>query len=152
MIFDNVKNSKTYFDTNPHFEKAFEFIQKVMRENIGVGRYELDGKDVFAMVQEYDTKLKENTSFEGHEKYIDIQCVIKGSEIFGCVEVSKAVIDVEYNTEKDVTFYKDCDTASFCVAEEGDFCIFYPHDIHCPGGAIDNLPLSVKKIVVKVRV
>ena len=126
MIFDNVKNSQMYCDMNPCFKKAFEFIQKVMSENVGVGKYEIDGKDVFAIVQEYETKLKENTSFEGHENYIDIQCVIEGREILGCVEVSKAVVNVDYDAEKDVAFYKDCETASLCVAEEGDFCIFYP--------------------------
>ncbi len=152
MIFDNVKNCKMYCCINPKFEKAFEFIQKVMHENTETGTYEIDGKDVYAVVQEYETKLKENTSFESHEKYIDIQCVIEGCETLGCIEASKAVIKTEYNDEKDVAFYQDSDAASFCVAQEGDFCVFYPHDIHCPGGVVNNLPSSVKKIVVKVRV
>ena len=36
-------------------------------------------------------------------------------------------------------------------AGQGDFCIFFPHDIHRPGMAYQDVPTPVKKIVVKVR-
>ena len=150
MIFDNIKNAKMYYGVNPKFEKAFEFIQKAVEEKLEVGKYEIDGKEIFALVQNYDSKLEENSAFEGHENYIDIQYVIEGSEMMGVVDVSKIEVRDQYNPEKDITFYKSSADATYCVATSGDFCVFYPHDIHRPGMAINNQPSNVKKIVVKV--
>lgn len=152
MIFDNIKNCKMYYGVNSKFEKAFEFIQKAVDEKLETGKYEIDGKEIYASVQNYDSKLKENAKFEGHKNYIDIQYIIDGRELMGCLEISKADTKSEYNPEKDVTFYNESEIASYCVAEQGDFCIFYPHDIHCPGVAFDNSPTNVKKIVVKVHI
>ena len=70
----------------------------------------------------------------------------------GFIEVSKSAINDEYNTEKDVTFYQESNSASYCIVKQGEFCIFYPHDIHRPGIAFNNLPSSVRKIVVKVHI
>lgn len=151
MIFDNIKNCEKYFGVNKRFEKAFDFIKKAVEENLEVGKYEIDGKEIFALVQNYDSKLKENSVFEGHENYIDIQFVIEGREMLGVIEVSKADVKIEYNPEKDVTFYHESENASYLIANSGDFCIFYPHDIHSPGVAFNNSPSNVRKIVVKVH-
>ena len=152
MIFDNIKNCKIYDGVNDKFEKAFEFIQKAVAEKLEVGKYEIDGEKIFAFIQNYDSKLKENSALEGHENYIDIQYIIEGCEMLGVVDVSKVKIKKEYNPEKDVAFYQESKLASYCIATQGDFCIFYPHDIHSPGVAFDNLPSNVKKIVVKVHI
>lgn len=152
MIFDNIKNCEMYYGVNPKFKKAFEFIKKAVEENVEVGKYEIEGKDIYASVQNYDSKLKENSSFEGHNNYIDIQYIIDGREIMGVMEIAHAEVRDEYNPDKDVTFYKDSETASCCVAGKGDFCIFYPHDIHRPGMAFNNIPSNVRKIVVKVHI
>lgn len=152
MIFDNIKNCEMYYAVNSKFEKAFDFIKKAVAENYEVGKYEIDGKEIYAMVQNYDSKLKENCKFEGHNNYIDIQYIVDGRELMGCIDISKATSGEEYNTEKDVKKYDVSDIASYCVAEKGEFCIFYPHDIHGPSMAFDNIPSNVTKIVVKVRI
>jgi len=152
MIFDNIKNCKMYYGVNPKFKKAFEFIEKATKENAEVGKYEIEGKEIYASVQSYDSKLMENSVFEGHKNYIDIQYIVEGREMMGVMEISKAETDSEYNDQKDVTFYKKRDIASYCIAEQGDFCIFYPHDIHSPGVSLNNSPSNVKKIVVKVHI
>ena len=152
MIFDNIRNSKLYYGVNPKFEKAFDFIEKAVKENFDVGRYEIDGNDIYALVQSYDSKLIKDSKSEGHKNYIDIQYIITGCEMMGCFEISNAVISEEYNTEKDVAFYKSSDKISYCVANQGDFCIFFPQDIHAPGVAYNNTPSSIQKIVVKVRI
>lgn len=152
MIFDNIKNCKMYYPINPKFEKAFEFIKKAVSENAEIGTYEIDGKEIYAFIQNYDSKLKENSVFEAHKNYIDIQYIIEGCELLGVLENSHAVVKDEYNPEKDVAFYHDSDYASYCVARQGEFCIFYPHDVHSPGVAYNNVPSNVKKIVVKIHI
>lgn len=150
MIFDNIRNCKMYYGVNERFEKAFDFIKKAVEENLEVGKYEIDGKEVYALVQEYDSKTEDKSKFEGHENYIDIQYVISGCEMLGSVDVKDIVPTTEYNPEKDITFYEDHYKATYCIAQEGDFCIFFPHDIHRPGMAYQDIPTPVRKIVVKV--
>ena len=152
MIFDKIENYKTYCDINIKFEKAFEFIKKAIEENFEVGNYEIDGKDIYAFIQSYDSKLKDECSFEGHRKYIDIQYIMDGCEVMGILEASDVVAKEEYNTEKDVTFFEEEAIPSYFVAKKGDFCVFYPHDIHRPSIAYNDFPSNVKKLVIKVHI
>ena len=152
MIFDNIRNCEIYYGVNSKFEKAFKFIKKAIEEKAEVGKYEIDGDEIYAFVQSYESRLKEGCIFEGHKKYIDIQYVIEGREMLGVIDISKSEIKDEYKEEHDAAFYSRNDASSYCIAKEGDFCIFYPHDIHSPGVACNNVPSNVKKIVVKVRV
>lgn len=75
-----------------------------------------------------------------------------GREVMGCIDISKATSKEDYNAEKDVKKYDANDIASYCVVEKGEFCIFYPHDIHGPGMAFENNPSNVRKIVVKIHI
>ena len=152
MIFDNIKNSKTYYSLSPAFEKAFGFIEKTLSEGTEPGRYEIDGDKIFALVQSYDSKMLKDSKLEGHQRYIDIQYIISGTEMMGCLDASKAVVNEEYNAEKDVAFYEKSDEISYCKAGPGDFCIFFPHDIHAPGVACNDTPSPIQKIVVKVHI
>ncbi len=152
MIFDNIKNCKLYYGVNERFEKAFDFIKKAVSENMSAGTYEIDGKNLYALVQEYDTKTEDKCKFEGHENYIDIQYIISGCEMMGSTDISKAVVKTEYNPEKDLAFYENYYKASYVIAQDGEFCVFFPHDIHRPGMAYEDIPSAVKKIVVKVHI
>lgn len=151
MIFDNLKNCENYYGINKNFEKAFDFIKKAVSENLPAGEYEIDGKDLYASVQEYTSKTKENGRFEGHRKYIDIQYIISGIESIEVIDISKATANTEYNDVNDVEFYDDTDKACKCVIESGEFAIFLLNDIHKPGMAFENNPSPIKKIVVKVK-
>lgn len=152
MIFDNIHNSELYYGIHPKCKAAFEFIQKAVENNLEKGKYEIDGEEIYAVVQQYETKLQENAVFEGHKKYIDVQYVVEGLEMLGLQKISKAVVKNEYDEGKDAALYERSADASYCVATKGDFCIFYPHDLHSPGVAYNNLPTPVKKIVVKIRI
>ena len=152
MVFDNIKNCEIYYGMHPNFKKAFDFIKKAITEEYSVGRYEIDGDSIYAMVQDYETLVIDETFFEGHQKYIDIQYVDKGYEVLGVIDASKTTVKDEYNKEKDVAFFNKNEEASYCIAKDGDFCIFFPQDIHSPKVAYKNIPSDVKKIVVKVRV
>ena len=56
MILDTMKNKELYYKLGEGFKKGFEFIEKCKAEGIEVGKYEIDGKNVFANVQEYNSK------------------------------------------------------------------------------------------------
>ncbi len=152
MVIDNLNNCKLYFSMHKNFEKAFDFIKKAIQENLPVGKYEIDGKELYASVQEYNSKLRADAKAEGHNNYIDIQFVVSGTEAADVFDISKATPKSEYNSDKDVMFYEDFDGANYCKIGANEYGIFFPHDIHKPGMSINESPAAVKKIVVKVKI
>lgn len=152
MIVDNLSNSKKYYVLSEKFEKAFEFIKKATEENLHIGKYEIDGTEVYGLVQEYETKTEEQGKFEGHRKYIDIQYMISGIERIEVIDISKAKANTEYNDEKDIEFYDNNEKTGNVVLEAGEYAILYPNDIHKPGMTFGAKATNVRKIVVKVKI
>ena len=148
MVVDNIKNKEIYYGLHPNFKKAFDFIEKALKENREVAKYEIDGKNVYAFIQEYEGK-KPHEKFEGHKNYIDIQFIASGKEIMECAEIDGCKTMTEYNPEKDVAFYTCNGIRTKIEAKDGDFAIFFPNDIHKPGIKFAD-GIKVKKIVVKV--
>ena len=149
MIFDTWKNRALYEPLHPGFKLGFDFIAKVMAEGGEVGKYELDGKNVYAMIQEYQGK-EDHEKFEGHRNYIDIQFILEGQEIMESANLDQTKSVTPYNPEKDVEFFNCQGLRTVMQAKTGDFAIFYPNDIHKPGIRYGQNG-QVRKIVVKVR-
>ncbi len=147
MIIDSLDNAKHYRNLSERLNKGLEFIEEVDFSTIEPGRYNIDGDNVFAMVQEYNTKEPENARPETHERYIDIQYIDSGSEYIGYAPLEDQEISEAYNPEKDIAFYHA--DVSQVKLEEGMFGIFFPNDIHAPGIKIEESK-PVKKVVVKV--
>ena len=52
-------------------------------EALATGTYEIDGKQVYALVQEYQSKRPADGKWEAHRKYIDLQYVVRGRNEWG---------------------------------------------------------------------
>ena len=152
MIFDNVKNADKYYACHPKFKAAFDFINTAINENYAPERYHLDGAEMYAFIQEYTSKSPDEPYFEGHKNYIDIQCIVSGTECMEGMDIARAVVKVPYSSENDICFYEDNAKAVKAVLEAGDFGIFFPNDLHKPGMCYEGVKAPVKKIVVKVHV
>ena len=150
MIKDNLTNCAIYYSANKNFEKAFDFIKTAIKENYPVGKYEINSKDLYASVQEYTSKLPCDAKNEGHRNYIDIQFIVSGEELIEVCDIGSSQIKTDYNPEKDVEFYHDATNPSVCSLASGEYAIVFPHDIHRPGMAYQDIPTPVRKIVVKV--
>lgn len=146
MIKDNLTYASLYESVNPLFPAAFAFLKEAMKEKKEVGRYELEG-GAFALVQSYDSKSAENCKIEAHKKFIDIQCVLKGKELFGVADLSTQTMVEDKFAEKDVAFYKG--EVDLLTLTDGDFVIVFPEDAHRPQQGDGS---RVEKVVVKVPV
>lgn len=149
MIIDRLENSAKYACSHKGFAECFDFLKKAVNEDLPAGRYEIDGDNVFAFIQEYTTKT--DSTFEGHKNYIDIQFIVRGTEVMKVADISKMNIACEYSSEKDIAFYSDNEKATVAVIEAGEYGVFFPWDIHKPGLCFNGEPGEVKKIVVKVK-
>lgn len=152
MVFDNLKNCELYYGMHPRFKEAFDFIKKALSENLAVGKYEIDGKELWASVQEYTSKLENEAKAEAHKNYIDIQFIVSGTEVIEGFDLQKATPKSEYNDVKDVMFYEDNSNSTKGILSENEYGIFFPNDVHKPGMCLNGNQTTVKKIVVKVKV
>lgn len=152
MIFDTSSNAALYAPLHKQFAKAFAFIAKAQAETLPVGKYELDGSDLYASVQEYTTRSPWECRFEAHRNYIDIQYILSGMEAFEVTDRSKVTTETPYNDEKDVEFFSGAEIPVKAVLGAGEYGIFFPNDIHRPGLSHSGKPVPVRKIVVKVRI
>ena len=59
MIADVLKNRQIYSAISPRIKTALEYISKTDFSSMEPGRYELDGSNMFALVQAYDSILKD---------------------------------------------------------------------------------------------
>lgn len=110
---------------------------------------EIDGKNVYAIFQEYDTKLHDNAKLEGHRKYADVQFIYEGAEIIGMCDLKDLDGGADYNDEKDIFFCKS-KKLSHVILGAGEGAILYPEDLHAPCMCIGEQK-RVKKIVFKVK-
>ncbi|MBE6761076.1 MAG: DUF386 domain-containing protein [Ruminococcaceae bacterium] len=147
MIFDRIENINNYKGLGRVYT-ALEFIAKTDFTKVNIGKYELDGDNIYYMVQKYDTN-PDKTVAEAHKKYIDIQYIVKGEEVIAVAPIQNDKKLIEAKEEKDVWFY-ECETQTM-VLKSGDFMVLYPSDLHLPGKAVND-PQEVLKVVVKVKV
>lgn len=148
MIFDQLKNAHLYFSLGTKITKALQYLAQTNFTNVEPGTYEIDGEDIFAIVQLYNTKPSSSAKWEAHKKYIDIQYIVSGKEKIGFTDSKKVIVLQGYHPGNDVSIYKG--EGNFLTAAEGQFVIFFPTDIHMPQLAL-NIPHEVKKVVIKVR-
>lgn len=114
---------------------------------LALGRRDIAGEQIFALVQEYTSKRWDEGFWEAHRKYLDVQYVVAGVERMGYAPV-QALRTVEENHEKD---FLKLEGGSFFLLPAGSFAILMPQDAHMPGMAVEQ-PQPVKKVVVKVQV
>ena len=150
MIADVLKNRQIYAAISPRIKTALEYISKTDFSSMEPGRYELDGSNMFALVQTYDSIPKDQGKWECHRNYIDIQYIAEGAEQIGCNNIGKMKITTEYIPEKDIAFLSG--EGDFVTYSKGSYGIFFPEDAHMPKVAVNNTPAKVKKVVVKIRI
>jgi biofilm protein TabA len=130
--------------------KGLEYLKNTDLDQLPVGRYEIDGDRIFALVQEYQTSPREKRKAETHRKYIDIQYVQHGMEVVGySLTDAENIISEDLSAEKDAIFYGSVPGEKDLILSAGRYGIFFPTDIHRPGCNFKE-EHPVKKIVLKV--
>jgi len=150
MIIDRVENWKHY-----HFgaawTKAFEFLL-ALSPDAEEKKYAIQGDDIFAIVMSYDTCTPESSLFESHQKYVDIQTTLINTERFECAFTDTLSVEVPYDDEKDVQWYKRMIPGQTHVDVSPDtFVMLYPHDAHMAALMTGERSEHVKKVVVKIK-
>ena len=134
---------------HPLFAKAFAFMRRPDLAELPCGRYEIDGSNCWAMVQEVALKLfADENQYEVHQAFIDIQMPISGCETIGVTEPAADVFS-GFNVEKDYVLFKA--KGEPWTLAPGEYAVFFPgRGAHAPGLARDGAR-TIRKLVVKVK-
>ncbi|MFN8411951.1 MAG: YhcH/YjgK/YiaL family protein [Anaerolineales bacterium] len=148
MIIDHIEHAQLYYSVHPRFKQAFEYFNQIDINTIPVGRYEIDGETMYALVQEYNTKLKEQGFWESHRRYIDLQYMVQGAEGMGYANIHH-LQQGQYDESKD--FLPHSGEGDLVALKSGNFVLLLPQDVHMPGMALGE-SAPIKKIVIKIAV
>ena len=152
MIIDKLKNSDLYAH-NDALKAAFDYLKSLSKFPAKEGRIEIRGDEIFANIDRYMTKPERECRMEAHRKYIDIQVLFSGREIIAWNPVTELDEDIQYDEDKDVGFYKiPSQAVGQAIIRTGMFMLLFPEDAHMPQIAVDDIPESVEKIVMKIAV
>ncbi|MBP2638093.1 MAG: tabA [Firmicutes bacterium] len=132
--------------------KGLEYLAKTELAALAKGKYEIEGKDIYVAINEYETQPREVRRAEAHVDYIDIQYMISGEELIAYSLLAKEneVLADELEA-KDAIFYKTVQDETDLVMTKGMYAIFFPWDVHRPNCVL-NEAVNVKKAVVKIKV
>ncbi|HMD67509.1 MAG TPA: YhcH/YjgK/YiaL family protein [Chitinivibrionales bacterium] len=130
--------------------KGLTYLRSTDFSTMAPGRYEIDGPEMFALVQEYRTQPKSQKKAESHANYIDVQFVHSGSETIGFAPAgSTAEILEDLTIGKDMVTYKSVPDETDCVLTSGMYAILFPGEIHRPQCS-HGPDAQVRKVVLKV--
>jgi biofilm protein TabA len=136
---------------SPRLRKGLDFLHNLDPQALEPGTVEIDGREVYAMIQSYTSRpVTENPRFEAHRKYLDIQCLVSGTEAMGWAPLDQLVASAPYNVERDMLIGAvPVEVRTLVRFTAGQAILLYPSDAHAPGLAAGE-PEPIVKVVVKV--
>lgn len=150
MITGQLRFAMRYYGVHPRLKGALEFL---MREDLNKlqGAYQIDGRNIIALFQEYETRSADVVEWETHNHHIDVQFLVAGEEKIGFGRRDASRIIKPYNVHDDCDIIAPIDGPDYYTIKNDGFAVLFPEDAHQPR-VLSGKAMTVKKICVKVLV
>lgn len=148
MIIDSISRWESYKGILPNFEAAMRFALSLTEA--APGRYDCDALpegEVYALVQEGETKPMGEGRIEAHRKYADVQIMLEGGETVAYCDIAPLNEEVPY--VDDIVFYENAGQP--IAVTKGMFYAVLPQDGHMPCRHLNGQPGNYRKIVLKIK-
>ncbi|WP_085247844.1 YhcH/YjgK/YiaL family protein [Gilliamella mensalis] len=151
MILGNINHLRLVPYLPSKIKQSIEYIKDNVNINTPIGRYDIDGDNMFFILSDSTSRHIHEANPEYHEKYIDVQIVLEGHEGMAICTLPPytEVLDDKLE-ENDIAFIKTPKEETILVLHPNDFIVFLPHEVHKPLCAIDDEIVAVRKVVVKI--
>ena len=138
------------YQKNPQqWQALFDYLAKTDLLSIPKGKHKIPGSDLVVSVEDSRNEPLEKRRSESHNKHIDFQYVVKGTERFGIIDHYTSTPNCKYRP--DVIHYDYApQKARFYDSNPGEFFIFFPRDWHIAKVATDGEDQTIRVIVIKV--
>lgn len=148
MIVANIQNKAEYYGIHPELDKALDCLTPEFLEQAATKKTLLDGENLFVTKFHLETVPEEETFFEAHRKYLDIQVVIRGQERVQIAHPSTLTL-----TEHRDDFYGYTGTGEQTVVlRPGNFLIVFPGDAHRLKMPVEAPGEQFTRVVFKIKV
>ena len=138
------------YQKNPQqWQALFDYLAKTDLLSIPKGKHKIPGSALVVSVEDSKNEPLEKRRSESHNKHIDFQFVVKGTERFGVIDHYSSTPNCKYRP--DVIHYDYVpQKARFYDSNPGEFFIFFPRDWHIAKVATDGEDQTIRVIVIKV--
>lgn len=155
MILDALANWQLY-STRPAWKQAFAWLQTVTPET-ALGEHAIAGeglkeRDVYAILFDFETKNLLDTTLEAHRVYADIHVPLTGPEVHARFALEELDEKEPFDAARDATLFHHPErfNALFTL-HPGQFALYLPGDAHLSQCKTTPAPVSLRKVVVKIR-
>ena len=138
------------YQKNPQqWQALFDYLAKTDLLSIPKGKHKIPGSDLVVSVEDSRNEPLEKRRSESHNKHIDFQFVVKGTERFGVIDHYTSTPNCKYRP--DVIHYDYApQKALFYDSNSVEFFIFFPRDWHIAKVVTDGEDQTIRVIVIKV--
>ena len=148
MILDTLGCADRYAALHRRFGRAFRFLSTTDLEALPTGRTDIDGDDLFVILDRKDGRGRDGARLEAHRRYIDIQYTVGGEEEIGWTPLAACICpEADFDTAKDIVFFRDR-PAAWLRVPRGTFAIFFPDDAHAPLAGRGALVKAIVKVTL----
>lgn len=149
MIVNFLHKSEKYRHLHPSFPAAFDFLASMNAADLAFGRQEIDGENLFAIIERAQGKGLAEARLEAHRRYIDIQYIIEGGDTIGIRPVGSCSHIMEpYDANRDIGFFGDA-PVEWISLPAGSFIILFPEDAHAPLAGQGEVLKAIMKVSVR---
>ena len=152
MIVAKRKDAADYRGIHPMLDKALDCLNDEFLSTVGTETVHMDGKNLYATLNLFETMPDDKLFFEAHRAYLDIHVVLQGEERMDIADTAALSFDEAVSKpENDFYAYTDKNPAhQSIVLKNGDFLVAFPADAHRVKGQVDG-PSDVRKVVFKIK-
>lgn len=152
MIATSLTHIDRYRGLSASLDAAIDWLVSGAWKDLPVGRKDIDGDRLYALVQAYDSKLSAEARYEAHRAYLDIQVVLAGAEVIEVADVASLTVSTPYRPDVEHYATPEPNPCYSMRMGPGDALVLFPEDAHRPGLAIDGKSGPVKKLVLKIAI
>lgn len=150
MILDTINHAGQYTGLNARLDTALNAMKAYTPDNYPGGKIELDGENLFLLLNSYETHAASGALCEAHRKYLDVMYMVEGEETI-YVKPTEQLLSVTqpYSSNIDALLGQTDANATPVRLTAGSFLVLFPQDAHTPACDTESRH-TVKKIIGKV--
>ena len=148
MILTTMDSAARYEALHPRMAAALRYLRSLDAQTAAPGEYEIDGRALYALVQEYDTMPEDHPGWEGHRRYMDIHCMQYGFEKHLWTEDKAIQHSLPYDEALDLIHPQPASWSALSLTE-GQIAIYFPEYLHKAKCMLGS-SVRVRKLLIKV--
>lgn len=151
MIYGQIDKIGQYVEKEARLKGVVEFLLQNDLLNLPTGRHDINGQLLYVNIDEYTTQPFADRSYEIHQRYIDVQCILEGQESIFIEAEEGLQTKTPYDHDHDIAFLEDGINTTEVKMHANDFLVIYPKEAHKPCVQSDQSEY-VKKAVFKIAI